>query len=106
MTIKQGDAYWVPIDIELDGSVPAEELFREIEITVGRDVHKTGSEGDVAYLEGQWYFWLSQLDTLNLEPGMHIVELRVKFNNDPDADVVTVEAGMVEVRTSNHGKEI
>lgn len=105
MIIMQGDAYYVPIDIEQDGVTLTPEMISDIEISVGSIIRKTYSGGDVQYSDGQWYFRLSQTDTLDLESGVHYVQTRVKYLNRPEADVFGIVAGAVSVIESN-SKEV
>lgn len=105
MIIMQGDAYYVPIDIKQDGVVLTPEMIDTVEVSASSSVRKTNSDGGVVYQNGRWYFRLSQNDTLNLEPGAHYVQTRVKYLNQPEADVLGVTAGVVTVVESN-SKEV
>ena len=105
MTIMQGDAYYVPIDIKQDGVVLTPEMIDNVEVCVSSSVRKTSDDGGVVFLDGQWYFRLSQNDTLGLEPGPHYVQTRVKYLNQPEADVLGVTAGVVTIVESN-SKEV
>lgn len=105
MIIMQGDAYYVPIDLKQAGVTLAPEMIDTVEISVSCAVRKTSSDGGVLYHDGQWYFRLSQRDTLDLESGAHYVQARVKYLNQPEADVLGITAGVVTVVESN-SKEV
>ena len=78
MKIMQGDSYPIPIDIMQDGVAITPEMVDEVEITVGKEIRKTLSQGGVTFEDGSWYFLLSQQETFSLS-GTQPVIVRLKY---------------------------
>lgn len=104
MVIMQGDSYPIEITLKLNGSVLTPDMIDEIEICVGSGIRKLYTNGEVVYKDGQWYFRLTQEETLGMDEGSFEVISRVKFPNQPP-DVEGKRAGRIEVRET-HSKEV
>lgn len=92
-----GDAYKLPIALQLGDIVADNKIFKELEVFVG-DVRKTLSSGEIEYDEEQKVFLipLSQKETFRLKGDVK-VEIRCKF---PDDSVIGAFAGTVNVEKS------
>lgn len=89
VTIMQGDSYPVFINLTQNGMVLVPDMLENLEIHVGADLRFTYAEGTVHYDEGtkRWYIWPTQEQTFSLEPGIHRVEMRIKYHNQNTTNV-------------------
>ena len=79
MTIMQGDAYNLPVDILNEENIavtPAD--VADVEISIG-SLRKTYAAGDITYDAGQWIFPLTQEETFKMLPRRVKVQIRVKW---------------------------
>lgn len=102
MKIFQGDSYPIPVEIKQDDVPVTPALVDEIEITIGKDVRKTYTGGDVFYEGQMWYFLLRQEDTFALCGGYDVL-LRLKFPGS--GDVVGAKVGKLSVEKADR-KEV
>lgn len=92
--IMQGDSYDIPVSVTQDDVTVTPEMVTDIEISVGSDIQKRYSNGEVYYGEdGQWYFRLSQEETFAMEDSYEVY-VRAVYSGDP-SDVVGVRAGAI-----------
>ena len=78
MKIMQGDSYPIPIDITQDGVVITPEMVEDVEITVGKEIRKLYSTGDITFEDSTWYFLLTQQETFSIS-GANEVICRLKY---------------------------
>ena len=78
MKIMQGDSYPIPVDIMQDGVVVTPEMVEDMEITVGAEIRKLYSAGDITFENNTWYFLLKQQDTFSMS-GNNEVVCRLKY---------------------------
>ena len=78
MKIMQGDSYPIPVDITQDGMVITPEMVEDLEITVGKEIRKLRSTGDITFEDGTWYFLLTQQETFSIS-GANEVICRLKY---------------------------
>ena len=81
MTIMQGDAYNLPVDILNEENIavtPAD--VADVEISIG-SLRKTYAAGDITYDAGQWIFPLTQEETFKMLPRRVKVQIRVKWRD-------------------------
>ncbi len=81
MTIMQGDAYNLPVDILNEENIavtPAD--VADVEISIG-SLRKTYAAGDIIYNAdtGKWIFPLTQEETFKMLPRRVKVQIRVKW---------------------------
>lgn len=100
--IKQGNSHPVYFRISQDGVVLSPDMVADVEICIGTDIQRTYSGGTVFYDtdSARWYTRLRQEDTLAMEPGIHEVDVRVKYPTKPDMDVYGKAAGRIGVRSA------
>ena len=80
MIVKQGDAYQVPIELNMNGLPIPEEDIAAVEVYFG-ELRKTYPDG-VSYQDGVLYFPLTQEETFALqEEETLFVDIRVTFAN-------------------------
>ena len=89
-----GDAYKLPIALQLGDVVADNKIFKELEVFVG-DVRKTLSSGEIEYDEEQKVFLipLSQKETFRQKRNIEI-QIRCKF---PDGSVIGISAGNYDI---------
>ena len=78
MKIMQGDSYPIPIDITQDGIVVTPEIVEDVEITVGTEIRKLYSTGDLRFEDGTWYLLMTQRETFSMS-GANEVVCRLKY---------------------------
>lgn len=83
MIIKQGDAYAVPIYIELDGQTITDSTLYAVEtvevcLETTRKEYRKDGEGDITFADGAFLFPLTQEETLALTEGPGFFDIRVK----------------------------
>ena len=87
MTIKQGDAYDLPISLTINKSIITKEILEQIELIefcfADFEPKIFSHEGDSAikYLNGLFLYPITQTETFSLSPGRHTMDIRVLFNN-------------------------
>lgn len=76
----QGDAYNIPIKLQVDGGIADISMFSEVEITIG-NIRKTLSNNNISFDASKkvFLFPLSQKESFNLIVGEYIPEVRVKI---------------------------
>lgn len=89
VTIMQGDSYPVFINLTQNGAILTPDMIDNLEIYVGADLRFAFTEGTVHYDEStkRWYIWPTQAQTFSLEPGIHKVEMRIKYHNQNTTNV-------------------
>lgn len=93
MTILQGDAYLIPVNITRDGKPVTEEDISDIEIILG-GISKL-YPGEVTYAEGKFCFPLTQDESFGIDADRYDLLVRPKFNDGTVTGVL--KAGEVEV---------
>ena len=78
MKIMQGDSYPIPVDIMQDGVVVTPEMVEDVEITVGTEIRKLYSAGDITFENNTWYFLLKQQETFSMSGSKEVV-CRLKY---------------------------
>lgn len=79
--MMQGDAYNLGFTIRNNaGSAVTPEDVINVEITIG-NLTKTYLNGDVTYLNGRWYFPLTQAETFLFRPSAIKAQVRIKWAN-------------------------
>lgn len=79
--MMQGDAYNLGFTIRNNaGSAVTPEDVINVEITIG-NLTKTFQNGDVTYLDGKWYFPLTQAETFQFRPSAVKAQVRIKWAN-------------------------
>lgn len=87
MTIKQGDAYDLPISLTINKSIITEEILEQIELIefcfadFGPKIFSHEGDGAIKYLDGLFLYPITQTETFSLSPGRHTMDIRVLFNN-------------------------
>lgn len=89
--ILQGDSYYIPIRIKVNGEYINIEEVQKVEFSFGS--LRKYYEGDVTYDGKNFLFPLTQEETINFQ-GSQQLEVRVKFTDDT---VVGKLFGKVEV---------
>lgn len=93
--IMRGDAYPIGVDVLIDGAVAMPDMVEDVEISIGSQLQKRMSRNEVWYLDGQWYFRLSQEETFAMDDSCEVY-VRVVLPNDPD-HVIGQRAGIIVV---------
>lgn len=87
MTIKQGDAYDLPINLKINKAIIADELLESIDTiefcfsNLEPKLYIQGEDSVVRHLNGLFLYPITQTETFSLEPGRHIMDIRVLFKN-------------------------
>lgn len=87
MTIKQGDAYDLPINLTINKSAITEEILEQIELIefcfadFEPKIFSHEGDGAIKYLDGLFLYPITQTETFSLSPGRHTMDIRVLFNN-------------------------
>ncbi|MGM9589407.1 MAG: hypothetical protein ACI3V0_04440 [Faecousia sp.] len=89
LTIMQGDSYPVFINMTQDGTILVPDMIDNLEIHVGSDLRFAFSDGTIHFDENtkRWYIWPTQEQTFALSPGVHKIEMRVKYHNQNTTNV-------------------
>lgn len=102
--MMQGDSYNIPFTLTMNGTTEiAPDMIADLELCVGDDngvaIRKTYDSGTVFFddVERKWFFRPSQEETLAMEPGSYDVIVRMKFSDDPNADVVGIRIGRISI---------
>lgn len=99
LKIMRGDSYNIPVDIKMDGQTVTLEMVEDIEVSVGTDIQKRLSNGEVFLGEdGVWYFRLSQEETFAMDDSCEVY-VRVVYGGNPN-DVVGSRAGMINAQAT------
>lgn len=100
--MMQGDSYPIPFTITLNGTTNiTPDMISELELCVGSEdepaIRKTFGGGTVGYdtVEEKWFFRPSQQETLDMEPGVYEVIVRLKFGSGSDSYVIGVKIGKI-----------
>lgn len=107
MTMMQGDSYPVFIDLKQYGVTLTPDMIQDQEICVGENLRKTYSGGEVGFdtETSMWYIRPTQQETLDLPEDAYSVIVRVKYKNQPSADVKGIQVGRIVIR-STFSKEV
>ena len=108
MTIMQGDSYPIMISLTHDGDGPlVPEILEDVEITISNAMSLLMSEGGVYFdaVEGCWYIHPTQEQTFALEPGLHELSARVKYQDAPDV-VVGIQFDAVLRVLKSHSRRV
>lgn len=101
MKIMRGDARRILFGLRVDGETLTDAMVGEVEVTVGHCLRKTLSAGEVKFDKdtAEWYFRLTQENTLNLPLESLDVVVRPKFLSatGTDEDVIGVRIGRLLV---------
>lgn len=99
ITLMQGDSYPVLIDLTQNGVNLTPEMVDDVEICIAEYLRKTYVQDGVGYdTELQkWYIRPTQQETLNLPEGSYDVIARVKYRNQPQADVKGIPIGRMKI---------
>lgn len=109
MTIMQGDAYPILINLVHDNDVPlTPEMVEEVEIAISNALFLRMSDGGVYYdtVEGNWYIHPTQEQTLALDPGGHDLVARVKYLDAPRPVVVGIRFDDSLFVHKSHSREV
>lgn len=92
--MMQGDAYLLPIHVEIEGETIDANMFSDIEISIG-PIRKYMVRGDIEFNEETKDFeaYLTQKETFKLGK-KEKVQIRFKFNS---GDVIGVNLGEKEI---------
>lgn len=87
--IKQGDSYAIFMNLTQDGLTLMPSMVDDIEIYIGENLRLAIKENSVFFDEDSkvWYIWPTQEQTFALEPGTHMVDIRVKYWNQNKTNV-------------------
>ena len=104
MTILQGDAYHIPVELLAEGKPVDDTLFDEVEITLG-SLRKTMTAGEISYdREAKAFlFPITQQESFALPSGTAEAQARVKPKDTQR--VIGVSLGTVEV-AYGHSREV
>lgn len=91
--IMRGDSYLIPVEVTQNGQAITPNIVTDIEVSIGTELQKRLSYGEVVFLDGTWYFRLSQEETFALEDS-NTVYVRVVYPGSPN-NVIGVRAGMI-----------
>lgn len=109
-TVKmmQGDSFPVPVELKMDGITLTPEHLEDLEITVGENIRKLFSSGEIGYDASlhYWYFIPSQQETFAMDPDGYSVIARVKFRGNDRWDVKGIRCGMINIEESNSKEEL
>lgn len=80
IAIMQGDSYYLPIEIKIDGVYAELNDFDEIEIMIGSTIRKTLSNNSIVFDNEKKIFkvLLTQYNTLSLQ-GNQTIQIRAKL---------------------------
>lgn len=96
MKILQGDSFYIPFEITVDGvEQVTEDDIEKVEIAVG-DLVKYYPE-EISFMDGRFLFHLSQEETFSMSEGPLEVQVRVKFAT---GNTVGQKVGPIDVRKS------
>ena len=102
--MMQGDARNVTFSLTLNNdTVLTPKMAPDVEVCIGNDdgpiIRKLLSDGSVGFDSSinQWFFRLSQKETLGLDPQSYNVVARPKFGVSADADVKGVSIGRIVI---------
>lgn len=93
LTIKQGDAYKLPIKVNLNGAAVDINAVEKVEFVLGGITKLYPNE--VEYVNGEFLYPLTQENSFSFEEGSVDLDIRVKFvggnvQGIPNKIVVTV----------------
>lgn len=99
ITMMQGDSYPVFIELKQGETKLDPSMVDDVEICIAEQLRKVYSEGGVWYDSEteKWYIRPSQKETLEMHEGAHEVIARVKYRNQPQADVKGINVGKVKI---------
>lgn len=105
--MMQGDSYCIPIDLKQYGMLLTPDMIADLEVCVDTVLRKTYTGGGVGYdtLLKQWYIRPTQEETLGMEEKIYNVIARVKYRNQPQADVKGVPIGKIQI-LNTHSEEV
>ena len=80
MEVYQGDAFNIPISLNMDGTPIVPDMLSELEITFG-SLKKRMSKNSILFEaeNGDFVFPLSQQETFRLCPGKYFMQARIKL---------------------------
>lgn len=108
-TIKmmQGDSRAVFFTLEQSGAELTPNKVTEVEITVGSNMRKLYSTGEVGWDKSrrQWYIFPTQEETLALEPDGYEVQARFKYPNGDFSPVKGLTLGRIVI-TAAQSKDV
>jgi len=89
VTIMQGDSYAIFMNLTQNGFVLTPDMINDLEVCVGANLRLSYSDDSVWFDDStqRWYIWPTQEQTFGLEPGIHKVEIRVKYRNQNTTNV-------------------
>ena len=90
----QGDAYLIPIIVRQDGIVIEPKMVEKLVLKIG-NIAQSYPNGELTFANGQWYFSLSQEQSLLLPEGEVETGGRLKL---PCQAVVGFEGPSVNIR--------
>lgn len=93
MTILQGDAYLIPINLTRDGKAVTADDVSDMEIILG-GISKL-YPGEVEYRDGKFLFPLTQDESFDIEADRYDLLVRPKFTDDTVTGIL--KAGEVEI---------
>ncbi len=104
LRIKQGDAYSIPVELQLNGSAVDIAEVSAVEFMLGRHIRAV-YPGGATYDDGVFYVPVTQKQTAALAAGLELpLDIRVKFNG---GSVIGADGGViVVVDDAMSGREI
>lgn len=99
ITLMQGDSYPIYIELRNNNSILEPHMVDDVEICVSDQLRKVYSEDGVGYdsERQKWYIRPGQKETLEMSDGIHEVIARVKYRNQPQADVKGIIVGKIKI---------
>lgn len=99
ITLMQGDSYPLFIELKQNQIKLEPNMVDDVEICVSDQLRKAYSEAGVGYDSEiqKWYIRPSQKETLAMAEGVHNVIARVKYRNQPQADVKGINVGKIKI---------
>jgi len=96
MTITQGDTYPIYIDLFQDDQTLTPDLIKDLEICIGKTVHKSHLRGEIQFdaQTQRWWIWPTKDETLALPVGRITAHAHVIY---PDGCDYTCNLGVIDV---------
>ena len=107
MVMKQGDSYFVFVEMKINDDPITPDIIEDMEVSVGERLRYTYANQEVAYDTNrrEWCFRPTQEDTFSLEPDNYPVIVRVKFRSEPKRDIKGINVGRIIV-TDSYSEEV
>lgn len=102
MEFYQGDAFNIPITLNMDNIALSPEVLSELEITLST-ITKKLSKNSILF-DGEFIFPLTQQETFRLAPGKYYMQARIKLTESEEVFGLQLEPEIIVL--SSVSKEV